>query len=132
MLDSSAIQKTISFDTYAQHILGIDFNRVKLVGLLDTDSARHYGDVAGLAQAIYPTLPEGTPIEYRAYTWAKIQLGKDQYTVIALPWIKNSTIEIHSGVSLEISVGGISANDVPHILNLLRSNGYVNISSKII
>lgn len=132
MLDSSAINKTISFDTYAQHVIGVDFNRVKLVGLLDTDSARHYADVAGLSQAIYPTLPEGTPIEYRNYTWAKLQMGKGQFMVIALPWIKTSTVKIHTDISLELSITGIDSSDVTRILTILRSNGYTNLSSKIL
>lgn len=132
MLDSNTLGKTISFDTYAQHVIGIDFQRVALVGLLDTDSARHYVDVSGMAQAIYPTLPKGTPIDYREYTWAKLKLGNGKFTCVALPWIKETTIKIHTDVSLSLSISGIGASDVNIILDILRSHGYTKLSSKIL
>lgn len=132
MLDSSTIGKTVSFDINGAQIIGKTFNRVVVMGILDTDSARHYIDVAGIAEAMYPTLPSGTPTDYRSYQWVKVKLSNGDFTCLALPWIKQETVVIHTDISLNLTVSGINASDVDKVLNILRSNGYTQLASKVI
>lgn len=126
------IGKTVSFDTYGTHILGTTFDRVAFVGILDTDSARHIEDVAGLAEAMYPSLPAGTPSDYRTYQWIKVKLSDGSYRCLASYWVKDNTVVIHEDVALSLTVTKINTTDIDKVLNLLRAHGYTSLESKIL
>lgn len=126
------IGKTVSFDTHANHILATPFDRVVYVGLLDTDSARHIEDVAGLSEAVYPSLPGGTPTDYRRYQWVKVKMGDGSYRCLATHWIKDNTVTVHEDVALSITITKVNASDMDKVLSLLRANGYTSLKSKIL
>lgn len=132
-INSDLIGKVVSFETYAQYILGSNFERCKVQGILDIESARHYADVNALANAIYSSLPVGAPQDANTYSYLKIlQPGKTTATCVAIPWIKPETLTVHTDVSATFTVSGINASDVSEIVSILARYNYKNVSTKII
>lgn len=132
MIDSTMIGKTVSFKTHAQVVLGMDFTRVKVMGILDVDSARYVSDVERLAIAIYPALPKGTPTDFRKYQYIKLKMSNGEYAVVANEWVKQDSVVVQENVSARITIDNINATDVENIGNILRSYNYTNFTTKIL
>lgn len=132
MINSDTIGKTVSFETYAQYVLGESFERVKVLGILDVESAKFVGDVMSLATAIYPTLPEGTPKDYRNYRYVKVRMPNGNDRVVALEWIRSETVVIHTDITAQFTVSNINADDVDEIIKVLNAYRYFNIQTKIL
>lgn len=124
MINSDLIGKIVSFDTYAQYILGDKFTRCKVVGILDAETARHYHDIEALSIAIYSTLPEGTIKDYTQYQYLKVKLSNGNSTVVAIPWIKKDTLTIHTDVAINIRIDGINVSDIDTIRGILLAYNY--------
>lgn len=132
MIDSTMIGKTISFKTHAQVVLGMDFTRVKVLGILDIDSARYVSDIERLAVAIYPALPAGTPTDYRKYQYVKLKMSDGTSSVVANEWIKSDTVIIQESVTASFTIDNINASDVEVISKMLRAYNYNTFSTKIL
>lgn len=132
MIDSSMIGKTISFKTHAQVVLGMDFTRVKVLGILDVDSARYVSDIERQAIAIYPSLPKGIPTDYRKYQYIKLKMPNGGFAVVANEWIQHDTVVIQEHITALITIDGINATDVETIGNLLHSYNFQNFTTKIL
>lgn len=131
MIDSTMIGKTISFNTYAQVVLGAEFKRVKVKGILDVDSARYISDIERMAVAIYPALPKGTPNDYRKYQYVKLQMADGSFAVVANEWIKSDTVVVQENVSAVFDISNINASDVENISKLLRTYNYNDFTTKV-
>lgn len=124
MITSEMIGKVVTFQVYPDYILGMSFNRCKVLGLLDAETARLLTDIASLSTAALPSLPVGTPSDYRNYVYVKVKLANGNDVVVAQPWIKGDTLKIHEDVSCTLKVDRISADDVQRIVNILKSYNY--------
>lgn len=132
MIDSSMIGKVISFKTHAQVVLGIDFTRCKVMGILDVDSARYVNDIQRLAVAIQPALPSGTPTDYRRYQYVKLKMPDGDFTCVANEWIKEDTIVVQESITASFVIGNINASDVEKISRMLRTYNYNSFTTKIL
>lgn len=128
MLDSDLIGKIVSFDTYAQYLLGTSYKRCKVLGILDVDSARHLADVEAISVAIYPALPTGTPKDYRNYQYLKVRLTNGTDTVVATKWIKENTLVVHNDVAIQVNIRGINPSDINKIRGILQAYNYTDFS----
>lgn len=122
----------MTFDTYAQALIGEDFKRCKVLGILDLNSAMRENDVTALAMAIYPSLPQGTHKDYRLYQYIKVRLVSGRELCVANQWIKPQSIEVYEDVTAQFTVSGISASDVDTIVRILASYNYKDVVSKIV
>lgn len=132
MIDSTMIGKTITFKTYAQVVLGMDFTRVKVLGILDVDSARYVSDIERQAIAIHPALPKGTPTDFRKYQYIKLKMPNGDFAVVANEWIQQDTVVVQENVSARFTIENINATDVEIIGNLLRGYNFMNFTTKIL
>lgn len=117
MFDLTAYGKLVSFETYAANILGDTYKSVKLLSIVDFETARLFGDVANIAISVYPSLPVGTPKDYKKYHYAKVQHSSGDVICIALPWINNDTIRYHTNVVATVK---IQLNDIETLDKLRR------------
>lgn len=119
------INASCSFQVYPSAVLGASFTGAKILAILDADTCYSLGfDVASLHANVYPTLPEGTPNDYTAYSYVKFKLASGQVTVIGIPWIIDNTFQVSTNRTVNLSIDNVSDEDVNKILLALSANGY--------
>ena len=117
-----------SFNSLAAAILGAEFVNVKLVAILDYDTAMQFSNVALMNKQILPLLPVGTPADPTAYTYLKFKTPVGTNIILAYNWIDTSTITITAGTTITVVVNNASTADVTTIKNVLAQLGYTNFS----
>lgn len=122
MFDLNSYGKIVSFEVYPAGILGSNFKAVKVLSIVDYDTARLYMDVNNLAISVYPLLPVGTPKDFKKYHYLKIQHANDVVECIALAWINNDTIIEHSDVVVNIKIKLDNVNTTDVVRRLLIAN----------
>lgn len=122
MFDLESYGKVVSFETYPSSILGDNFKSVKLLSIVDYDTARLYRDIANLAISVYPTLPVGTPKDYKRYNYAKVEHSNGDISCIALNWINSQTITYHTDVVATVKVKITDMGTVETVRRLLAAN----------
>lgn len=128
------IGATYSFNTYAPGVLGNQYQNVKMLGVLSADLASRLGcDIQSLQQKVYPQVPaqNNMPTDPTQYNYIQIQLQNGSRTILGMPWIDESSIVAVTGQTITAIVGGVTADDMPIIRNLLAMNGYSQVSMSI-
>ncbi len=123
VIEKMAIGKTVNFQLYPAAILGSGYSRVKVVGILDADTARHWIDPVALHVNVYPTLPAGIPNNYNEYLYAKIKLPNGTFTCVGLPWIREESIEEITSQTMVITIEDVAVNQQQVIIDALSANG---------
>lgn len=118
----------MSFNTHATAILGTNFKRVRVLGILDHESAMNYINVPIMAVNIYPSLPAGTTKNYQNYQYLKLRHSNGETSCIAIEWIDKSTFTVHEGVNIEFRVEDANVADVDRIREILAFNGFEAVS----
>ncbi len=126
-LDDSANGKIVSFQVYPSAILTDSFTNVKFLGNVGHEIAANYISPATEHANVYPTLPVGTPNDYRAYTYALIRKQNGKITAIGTPWIKEDTITVAGSVEIVVTIRGKSITDIDRIRQILTSNNITDI-----
>lgn len=125
-LTHTLIGKVVTFTTRAPSLLGASFNRVKVLGILDRDTALNYRDVTATHINLYPTihaLDPTFPPNATDYLYIKIQYEDGRVDVLGWLWLDtNSIVEITSA-SATVKVDNITLADIPRIRNALLSIG---------
>lgn len=126
-----SIDDVISFNVYPAAILGNSFTRVKVLALVDADTAKLFGiDPIALHAAIYPTLPTESKNTYKKYTdykYIKIQKSNGDITALGLPWMNMESVVVIESTTARFTVALDSPTDIDEILALLNANGYHNV-----
>lgn len=122
------IGKTISFSVYAPAVLGNNFNKVTLLGILDYESAQSFINVATKSIEVYPSLPANTLKDYTKYRYLKVKMGDGKSTCVALEWINESTYTVHTGLDMTVTISNASALDAERVRAILAANGYTNLT----
>ena len=114
----------ISFDVYPGAIIGSTFSNVKVLAILDRETANIWIDTAAMHVNVYPTLPNGVPNDPNQYQYVKLQLPNGNISVIGIPWIKEDTIQLVDVGTLTITVANASPEDRERVIASLNANGY--------
>lgn len=114
----------VNFSTYPSNIIGAQYTEVKVLGLLDKQTANLWIDADTLHPNVYPTLPPGTPDDPDAYQYVKLIHTNGSISVIGLPWIIADTIEVSTKGHLTIEFSDASPGDREVIIRALAANGY--------
>lgn len=118
------VGKTISFRLIPESVISDDFTDVVLEGIVTWDQVK-YIDPAETHIKVYPTLPEGTPNDYRAYLYAVIRLPTEgKTTAVGLPWIDPTSVKTVSKVDIIVTISGAGVTDIDDIRKLLLSRNY--------
>ncbi len=123
--DQMPVGAIVSFDLHPAQIIGASHKNAKVLAIVDGDTAQSLGyDVRALHAAVYPTLPQGTPNRYNAYSYALLLLGSKQKTVVGLPWIKENSLQRVSVGRLQVILEGMSEQDHTRLVKALSANGF--------
>lgn len=117
---------TYSFEVWPNNILGNDFKNVRVLAILDRDSANQLISTQSMHVNVYPYLPAGTPNNPGQYNYIKIQTASGAVTCLGLPWIKESSIRVVEYKKMLITLDGITMEDVVRAQNALIKNGFPN------
>lgn len=126
-ISQSMIGMVLSFQLYPSAILTDDFTDVKLIGLVNHEAASVYMSPAQKHATVYPTLPIGTPNDYRLYEYAIIRKQDGKMTAVGVPWIKADTVTVSQTVELLITVRNKSIDDIPRLRQILTQNRFTDI-----
>lgn len=131
-----AIDDVISFNVYPSAILGSSFTRVKVLALLDAETAKLFGiDPVALHAAIYPTLPAPDKVTYKKYTdykYIKVKLPNGTITALGLPWINMASVVVVTSATARFTVGLDTPVEADEIVALLAANGWHNVLVEMI
>lgn len=126
-----SVGDTISFSVHPSAILGNSFTRVKVLAVLDADTAKLMGiDPVALHAAIYPTLldvDKTTYKKYNDYLYIKIQLANGTITALGLPWIIMTNDMVVNSTTGRFTIALDNPSQIDDILALLNANGFHNI-----
>ena len=122
------IGKTISFKLYPEAIISDDFTDVLLEGITNWQQVSFIDPIQKHVN-VYPTLPAGTPNDYRGYLYAIVRLPlSNETTAVGLPWINESTFRASSTTDIIVTIRGRAITDIDTIRNILTAQGFTNIS----
>jgi hypothetical protein len=113
-----------SFDVYPVAILGNNYKNVKVVSILDRESANQFVDTQALHLQIYPYLPAGTPNDPDAYDYVKLKMPNGNIVVLGMAWINLSTITTVDSRTITVKLLEVNSTDVPRIRDVLVANGF--------
>lgn len=125
MIDLNDYGKLISFSVYPVSILGDRYRKVKLLSIIDYDTAKLFADVTATAVSVYPFLPQGAPKDYTKYKYGKFQHQDGSYSIVALEWINMRTVEEHVSVELRVTVEATGIDTMERLNACLLANNFV-------
>lgn len=122
MFDLNSYGKIVSFEVYPSAILGDNYRTVKLLSIVDFSTARMYSDVANLAISVYPTLPVGTPKDYKRYNYLKVEFSNGEIGCVAIHWINLDTVQFHTDIVATVKIKLDNVDSVDKLRRLLVAN----------
>ena len=114
--------KIVSFEVYPVSILGDNYKTVKILSIVDYDTARMYTDVNNLSVSVYPSLPQGTPKDLKKYMYLKLEHLNGSITCVAIPWVNQDTVKFHTDVLINVTIKLNHVSDVETVRRLLLAN----------
>lgn len=122
----------VSFQLHPRHVLGTGYSRAKVLGVLDHRTASQYIDVPATHANVFPSLPAGTPNDYRSYWYVKLLLSSGIETCIGIPWIIDSSLIIHENSSLQITLRDVGPQEQEELIRLITARGFTIADVKVL
>lgn len=122
MFDLNSYGKLASFEVYPSNILGDSYRTVKVLSVIDYDTARMYTDVNNLAISVYPSLPSATPKDFTKYKYVKLELLDGSISCVAIDWINLDTVVFHTDVMVNVKIKLKTIGTVETLRKLLIAN----------
>lgn len=114
-----------TFTTINANILGGTFEKVKLSGIVDYQTAKLLNPNLDSVQAsVFPYLPTGASKKHTSYQYYIFQKQTSGVVVFALEWINADTIRENSVEFLDIRISGANSSDMATIKNILGLSGW--------
>ena len=132
MLPGVNVQEFATFRLHSgvNAVIPTKFENVKLVALLDADSAKAHLDPVTLHATVYPILPDAIcPDDPFAYSYLKVQLQNGSYTAVGLPWIDKNSVEKRVSGSAVIEIENVSPNDLQRLVEHISGGGWSAVSA---
>jgi hypothetical protein len=114
----------ITFEVYPASIIGTRFQDVKVLGLLDKDTANLWIDADAMHLNVFPTLPNGVPNNPDDYQYVKLKHLNGAVSVIGIPWIRTDSVVVSTRGTLTLSVKNVTPVDMDRIVRAINANGY--------
>jgi len=119
------INQRFSFEVYPTSVIGHNFRDVRLEGRISAQMALNFGlDIEAMHQAVYPSLPAGTPNDPFTFDYIRIQHPNGAYDILAVQWIRQETIQISQGGQVTMVFENRTQLEVDRMLNALSANGF--------
>lgn len=117
-----SINSYYNFSVYANSVLGAEYRNVKLVSVMNYQTAVKFSNVTLTHKQVYPYLPEGTPQDLTKYTYYLFK-NKEVDLVLADVWIVESSIEIAQGMNYYLELKNISSSKMAMVRDQLKLLG---------
>jgi hypothetical protein len=111
------------FSVYANSTLGTSYKNVRLVSILDYQTALRFSNVPLQHRHIFPYLPQGTPSDATKYTYYLFRTATGQEVVLADVWIMDQTIVQTTGVNQTLVLRNITTGQLAIVRDQLRLLG---------
>jgi len=115
---------TVSFDVYPSSILGSKFSNVKVIALMDKDTASTWIDPEAMHANVYPTLPATVVDDPSSYQFVMLKHSNGETSVIGLPWIIENSVQVIQKGTLTIRLDNITPLQSDQIVNIISANGF--------
>ena len=114
-----------TFTTINANILGGTFEKVKLSGIVDYNTAKLLNPNLDSVQAsVFPYLPPSASKKHTSYQYYIFQKQTSGVIVFALEWINADTVTENSVEYLDIRISGANPSDMATIKNILGLSGW--------
>lgn len=128
--------KLYNFSVWPDQVLGVNFNNIMVVGVVNYELATRYADIDVLHASVIPYIPEGLPSRPQDYEYliykTQAQQGTYVTSIIGIPWIKADTIVLVDGIDFNVMIRGESMDAVERIRLMLAQNGIRNYNIEIL
>lgn len=111
------------FSVHANSTLGASYKNVRLISILDYQTALRFSNIPLQHRHIYPYLPEGTVQDPTKYTYYLFRNSTGKETVIADVWIIDTTIVQTAGVDQTLVLRNVTSGQVAIVRDQLRLLG---------
>jgi len=121
----------VRFNTKAPGVLGAARDNVKVVAVLDYDTAALLEDVRAKHARVrnyIPSLPQAAG----AYNYVRILYSNGEYEILGVPWIDENTIEVISSRKLVITIEDVSDSTETLARQALLQNGISNFTFEVV
>lgn len=123
------LNSTVNFELYAPTILGNGLQNVKVLGIMDAETAALFGINPPLMHAnVYAHLPPDTPNDFNGYPYLKVRLASGVTTAYGLAWIRDSSWQEVSVASLRLTIHGVQPEGRAIIKQALAANGFTAVN----
>lgn len=122
------IKKTYNFELYPSSILGNNFQRVTVLGIIDRETAETFTNITTKHPLVFPYLPSGTPNDPDDYTYLKIRHESGIITAIAVEWIQPQTIELVENIDAMVRINNFSPSQISLLREVLVANGFTDFN----
>ena len=116
------INKHYNFSLIPNSVLGLTFNNIKLIAVLDYSTALKFSNVELINKQIAPYLPPGTNTNHTEYSYYLFDSGGKKI-VIADVWIISGSVEETIGINYTIRLNNISSSQFTVVRDQLRLLG---------
>jgi hypothetical protein len=126
------LNKVYTFNTLAPSVLGATFSNVKIEGIVTYSEAIKSIPVDTMHANIYPLLPPGAPANYKDYIFVVIRSAANIKTVLAYPWIDETSVRLITKTSLQYNIADAGEEDKIKIDKFLKNLGYPTFTSMVV
>jgi len=119
-----------TFNTLSPGILGAAFTNVKLIGIMDYESAMAIRNIDILYNAIYPVLPSGTINNSKSNVYYQFKTLSGTSEILAEQWIDVPSITQVADISFQVNIHNVGVQDMSKIRDVLTGMGYTNFDIK--
>ena len=127
------IGKTYSFDTYAPEVLNLSYSNVKIIAIMDADTASRSGvDIEAYHERVRPHLPVGYNKDPYTQTYIKFRAYSGKETVFSMSWINLDTLMQTEAKRIIATIDDVSMLDMDKLRQILVTNGYNSISLNLV
>ncbi len=126
IIGNATFGDVISFEVIPSNIIGTNYKHVKLIGIIDAQTAEKLGlNPFTTHVRVYPTLDKGkVKDDANSYSFAYIQLSNGVYQAVGVPWINQNTVVVHTSTSLYLTIENVSVTEQKHIQDAISALGF--------
>lgn len=122
------INGVYNFETLAPAVLGAEFKNAKVLAIMSFATASKETDIPALHYNVVSFLNLGTPTDYTKYTYLQIISETGAKTILALEWIRATSIVKVSKRMVSFSVEINDTVDISRITNAIVQNGFPSVT----
>ena len=125
------LKKTYNFNilTEVAGLIGEKYKLMKVKGILTSDEAVKYTDIATQFETLKPQLPN-IPNSVTDLSFVLFEDPNGEEIVLALEYIDTGTISLVQAINIRVNILGVSTEDISLVQTKLKELGYTNFDVK--